>query len=273
MEGLDPRLLELILYVLIGLILLTLAGLALYVVMANRRQRARLAEEYEEERLAPRPALQLTGEILSLVREQPGGPLLVEVAGHRFRHMADIKDTQLKRQILQAVTELVHFTGALSGQEPGKLAPLDKTYRWREDLREESRSELRHARREPEPPATIARSPEDVEARFLSRLSEIAAESPPEKATIVSSLQRGLAPKTPESEPARAFVDEIDAIIQRKIQLIPALARRDIRVRQGAAGMVRFVFEGEEYEDLDDVPNMTVREVIKEAIREWDETS
>jgi len=271
MEGLDPRLLELVLYFLIGLILLTLIGLALYVVTANRRHRARLAEEYQEERLAPRPTLKLTGQILSLVREQPGGPLLVEVSGHRYRRMADIQDPQLRRQIVQAVTELVHFTGALGGQEPGKPASLEKTYRWREDLREESRSQLHRARKEPDRPDSSSR--DDLEARFLSMLGEMGAASPPEKATFVSSIQHVMSPRGIDGETSRTFVDEIEMIVQRKIQLIPALAHRDVHVRQGAGGTVRFVFEGKEYENLDDVPNMTVREVIKEAIREWDETT
>ncbi|MBN1659734.1 MAG: hypothetical protein JXA93_15110 [Anaerolineae bacterium] len=273
MEGLDPRLLELILYLLIGLVILTLIGLALYVVLANRRQRAKLTEAYEEERLAPRPTLQLTGQILSLVREQPGGPLLVEVAGHRYRRMTEIQDPQSRRQIVQAATELVHFTGALGRQESGKPAPLEKTYRWREDLREESRSELRRGSSGLDQPPAPVLPREDLEAQFLSSLSEMGAFSPPEKATLVSSIQHRLSPKGMDSETSRTFVDEIEVIVQRKIQLIPALARRDIHVRQTAGGMVRFVFEGHEYESLDDIPNMTVREVIKEAIREWDETT
>jgi hypothetical protein len=271
MEGLDPRVLELGLYLVIGLIILTLAGLVLYVVLANKRERAKLTEAYEVERLAPRPTLQLTGQILLLVREQPGGPLLVEVAGHRYRRMTEIQDPQMRRQVVQAVTELVHFTGALGKQESSKPAPLDKTYRWREDLREETRSELR---RGPGEPAAAPSPPrEDVEKQFLSMLSQMDSSSPPEKATLASSIQRRLSPRAVDSETSRTFVDEIEAIVQRKIQLIPALVHRDVHVRQGAGGLVRFVFEGREYENLDDIPNMTMREVIKEAIREWDETT
>jgi hypothetical protein len=34
---------------------------------------------------------------------------------------------------------------------------------------------------------------------------------------------------------------------------------------------VRFVFEGREYEELDDVPNMTAQQLIRDAIQEWEE--
>lgn len=272
MEGLDPQLLELILYFLIGVIVLTLIGLGVYVVAANRRARAKLAEAYEGERLAPRPTLQLTGQILSLVREQVGSPLLVEVAGHRYRRMTEVQDAQLRRQILQATMELVQFTGVLGGKEAGGPAPIDKTYRWREDMREQSRSEL-HQTRAGDMPAAATSSREELEAQFLHMLSEMGASSPHGKPTLVGSIQQRLSTKGMDSETSRTFVDEIEAIVQRKTRLIPALARREIHVRQSAEGMVRFVFEDDEYQSLDDIPNMTVRQTIREAIQEWDETT
>jgi hypothetical protein len=55
--------------------------------------------------------------------------------------------------------------------------------------------------------------------------------------------------------------------------LIPAVAGSDIHVRPGPAGSVRFVFEGQEYENLDEIPNLTARTLIRDSIQEWDETT
>jgi hypothetical protein len=55
--------------------------------------------------------------------------------------------------------------------------------------------------------------------------------------------------------------------------MIPALAGRDLHVRPGSGGAVLFVFEGREYENLDEVPNLTAQQLIKDAIQEWDETT
>jgi hypothetical protein len=68
-------------------------------------------------------------------------------------------------------------------------------------------------------------------------------------------------------------VDDIDDIVQRRIPLIPALIGRDLHVRLGPGDSVRFVFDGRAYDSLDNVPNMTARQLIKDAIQEWEETS
>jgi hypothetical protein len=80
-----------------------------------------------------------------------------------------------------------------------------------------------------------------------------------------------MAPKLPGPEHPRTFVEDIDDILQRRVQLIPALIGRDLQVRLGPGDSVRFVFEGREYEDLDDVPNMTAQQLIRDAIQEWEE--
>ena len=66
-------------------------------------------------------------------------------------------------------------------------------------------------------------------------------------------------------------VDEIEAIVQRKIHTTPALRARDLHVRLGARGSVCFVFEGVEYESLEDMPNLTAQQLVRDAITEWDE--
>lgn len=281
MQSLDLQQLELVFYLLLGLIVVTLGALVAYVVIANRRQRARLAKTYELESLAPRPALQITGQILSLVREEPGAPLQVEIGGKRYRRMEEIQDTQLRRQVVEAAMELVAFTGALAGGGLGP-APLDQTQTWREDLRQDSESELQRIRsslsqQAGEQQASPASRPPvtgEAEEQFLSSLADTSQPSSlPERPSLLGALQRRRAPKVPDSGQPQTFVDQIDNIVQRRVQLMPALAQRGLHVRPGVDGGVRFVFEDQEYENLDDLPNLTARQVIKDAIQEWDETA
>lgn len=281
MQALDLQQLELVFYLLLGLITLTLGGLFIYVVIANRRERERLAQTYELESLVPRPALQVTGQILSLVREEPGSPLQVEIGSQRYRQMEEIQDKQLRRQVIDAAMELVWFTGALGGGELAPM-PMEETHSWREDVRHGSKSELHRIRSAPAPGAgKQAASPgagptaaEEAEGRRFEALNgRDQGSSLPERPTLVSALQQRWAPKLPGREEPHTFVDQIDGIVQRRIQLIPALAQRDLHVRPGLDGGVYFVFEGQEYESLDDLPNLTARQVVKDAIQEWDETT
>lgn len=278
MLDLDQQQLGLVFYLLLGAIVLVLGGLVAYVVIANRRERRRLAQTYELESLMPRPALQVTGQILSLVRDEPGAPLHVEIGGQRYRQMDQIRDKQLRRQVVDAAMELIWFTGALGG---GELAPrpIEETQSWREDLRHGSKRELQRIRIPPAPgssesaPSRVTQPIGDEAARRSPSPRDAEHAPPLEPPTLVSALQRRWAPKLPEREESHTFVDQIDDIVQRRIQLIPALANRDLHVRPGQGGVVRFVFESQEYESLDDLPNLTARQVIKEAIQEWDETT
>jgi len=73
--------LEWLFIALIGLVLVSLVVLILYVVLANRRQRARMVQAHEADKITPRPALQVAGQVLSLVRDEEGEALKVEVHG------------------------------------------------------------------------------------------------------------------------------------------------------------------------------------------------
>lgn len=275
MDSLDLQQVEGLFFVLLALIAVILVALIVYVVLANWRQRAKMVEAYEADKFAPRPARHLTGQILSLVRAGPGQPLKVAINGVQYRRMADIEDPQVRRQVVGAALELVQFTGALESDAIAPV-PLEEADSWREDMRADSKVELERihtvaarARSQPQtPPAS-----EEVEEQFLSLLTQMSqAHSSPEKPGVVRSIQQRMAPRKGESESARTFLDDIDDILQRRIQLIPAMIGRDLHVRLDSGDAVHFAFEGREYDNLDDLPNLTAQQLIKDAIQEWEDT-
>ncbi len=275
MEDLELDQLARLLYLFVGLTLLVAIAMVVYVVVASRRTRAKMASHQVEqaEDLVVRPALQVAGEVLSLVREVPGGPLRVEVDGTRYHTLAEVTDPQVKRRVLDAALELIQFTGVL-GAETMTLAPLEKARRWREDLRQGSQAELERARATTSEAAPHPPAPTEVEEQFLSLLNELGqAPPPPEKPSLVGSIQRRLHPKPAEPDQPSSFIDDIDAIVQRRVQMIPALVGRGLHVRPGSGGKVLFQFEGEQYSNLDDIPNLTARQLVRDAIQEWDETT
>lgn len=276
MQAFDLQQLGLLFYLLLALVFIVLIILIAYVVIANRRQRAKLAEAYEQDRLSPRPALQVTGQILSLVRDRTGDPVKVEIAGVKYGSLAEIDDPELRRQVLNAALELTQFTGVL-GQGPAAPSPLAGTDNWREDVRERSEGELKQIRAERAVPAAQAQLPgadEEVEEQFLSLLEEMGhTRQAQERPSVASALQQRRTPKLPEPDRPRSVVDDIEDIVQRRIQLIPALLGRDLHIGLDQSDSVCFTFEGKEYGKLEDVPNLTARQLIKDAIQEWEESA
>ncbi|MGC9333408.1 MAG: hypothetical protein ACP5JJ_04615 [Anaerolineae bacterium] len=276
MAGLDLQQLELIFYVLLGVIAFTLAVLIVYVVASNRRERAKLAEAYRLDSLAPRPALRVAGQILALLRDEPGEPLQVEINRKRYKLFSEIEDRQVRRQVIEAAMELIQFTGVLGNGEM-ELAPMEKTYHWREDIRDGSKTELSRIHdpnTDDEQDDVPSQNSADVEEQFLSLLAEMGrVPSSSEKPSLVNAIQARWLSNLEDQGPPRTFIDEIDAIVQRRLQWIPALAQKELHIQPGPSGEVRFTFEGKEYEHVDDIPNLTACQVVRDAIEEWDETT
>ena len=274
MIALDLQQLGWLFYGLLAAVALILGALIAYVVIANRRQRKRIVAAYEADRMAPRPATRVTGQILSLVRREFGGPLEVEIGGTTYSRLAEIEDPQMRRQVVGSALELIQFTGALE-QASDTPVLADKSSTWREDLRDSSQAELEriHSRialgsdRSERPHA-----PDEVEEQFLNLLTEMGHPAPPpEKPSVMGALRRRRVPKVPKKEDSRSFVDDIEEIVQRKLHTAPALAGRGLHVRLGEDGSVRFLFEGREYGSLDKLPNLTAQQLVQDAIDEWDE--
>lgn len=274
MEALDLQQLEWLFVALVAIIVVILAVLISYVVIANRRQRDRMIAAYEAEKLAPRPAINVTGQILSLVRSEVGGPLEVEVDGVKYSNLPDMKDPKLRRQVVGAALELVQFTGAL-GSFSSAPASMDDPISWREDLRESSQAELEriHARAAGNgSESEIAPTSGELEEQFLNLLAEMGEPSPaPEKPSVMGALRRRRLPKLPDAEGFPTFVDDIDEIVQRKLRTMPVLVGRDLHVRLSDGGSVCFAFEGTEYGSLEEIPNLTAQQLVQDAIAEWDE--
>jgi hypothetical protein len=275
MEGLDVQRLEALLFLFAGLIFVTLTALVLYVVVASRRRkRASLSRRQGGHAVEPWAEREVAGQVLALVREEPWSPLEVEIGGKRYSSFGEVEDPQTKQLIVQSALALIRFTGAV-GDEVSAPAALEETYTWREDLRQDNRRELdRIQAQSPAEGEQQETKPDLVEERFLSMLEEMGQiHAPPTKPSLASSIQHTIRPKLPEADPAPSFVEEIESIIQRRVQLIPSLQGRGLHVQSGPGGSVRFAFDGQEYESVGDVPNLTAQQLIQDAIQEWDQTT
>jgi len=263
MENLTTEQLLTLLIGVIVLIVIVLGALVLYIILGSRQKaQRRLAEGGA---VLPSPAGRLR---VSLFPGTDG--LQVEVGGVYYRTLAEIRGPEVKRQVVMAAMDLIRFTGVLN-QDIARPASIDETYRWREDLRKGSDEEL--AQIQTTTPDLRTGSRTEIEEQFLSLLSEMGqAPSAPDKPGLMKALERSRRPKLPGERP-RTFVDDIEDIVQRRSRVIPALNGRELHVRADSGGGVRFEFEGRDYQEVNDLPNMTARQIISDAIKEWEETA
>lgn len=283
MQAIKLGQLELLMFLFIGLTLLVLLGLAIYISTAQRRKRQAALQPRPQPAQAPRPEPESEASLpssytraqpsLSLFHDPQGGSIRVEIEGVVYSTMADVADPDLKRKIIGLTMELIQFVGVLKAQQPS-LVSMDKTQTWREDLRSGSQA----ARAQAESTRTVfaQASPEprvapDVEERFLADLAAGGQGQPAvQKPSMMRSIQHSLRPKSIPSEGAQGFVQDIEEIVQGRVRETPGLFPGGLHVQTGLDKRVVFVFDGQEYASVDEIPSQMAQDVIHTAIREWE---
>lgn len=88
-----------------------------------------------------------------------------------------------------------------------------------------------------------------------------------EQAAFLTELRQQAPSHTPES---RTFVDEINDLVQQRLQERPALAEYRIRLTTGEDGSLCIHVGQQAFGAVGDVSDPEVRALIQDAIREWD---
>lgn len=248
--------LRLVLYALVGLLVVVVMGLALYLRQSAQKvqqQRRALMASQDFFDGVPRPRLSL-----HLVHDEASGELAVEAQGKRYHRLAEIDDPAVRRQVVAAAAELIQFTGVLGDAPPTPPPPL-QALQWREELRQ------------PVPVQPTA-ADADATAEFLRKASRLAEQPGPQRVTLLGSIERRLHGTKQDQPEALSLTQEIDKIIQRRLTMARGLQGRKLHLLQTPEGQVVFEFDGVQYPTADDIPNLTARQLVQDAIREWEET-
>jgi hypothetical protein len=98
-------------------------------------------------------------------------------------------------------------------------------------------------------------------------LYEPAASLPGRPQRVLEKPVRGMPGRT--LDPLN-LADEIDQMVQERLRGRPDLAGRRIRLASGLDGGLRIYVDDETFEAVGDITDFRVRELIRDAIREWE---
>jgi hypothetical protein len=198
-----------------------------------------------ERRGEARPAEPLgrPGEVMSVLRDQATGRVLVEVDGRRYAHIREIEDAQVGRSVLWTIADLVRFTGGMATNPRA----------------------LRNLSEQSEPgagPGAVSVS------AVLTAASTTPATS---RYGLVEFFTRGLEPLPSNAPiPSGSFIDEIDAILQEKVARLSPPLSTEVHVTTGSENSLRIMVGGKVYGNPDEIPDPRVRELIRAAVHEWE---
>jgi hypothetical protein len=205
---------------------------------------------------------------MRVIRDRETGQLRVEVEGRSYSHIREIADAQVGHRVLLAAADLIRFTGGMA-TNPRAV--------------QNAMSQVAEMPAPSPPPARPARP--ETEARAVPRAEGAGIEdtlapgalpqaSPParERYSLTGFFMRGFEPQA-ETEPEPApftFVDEIEEILQQKIQNLSTPLSYAVHVTTQEDGMLQIEVGLEKYASPDDVPDPEVQELIRAAVREWE---
>jgi hypothetical protein len=197
--------------------------------------------------------------VMQVVRIPPRGKLVVEAGGHRFESLDEVTHRPTRQRILAAIGELVSFAGNYETLVDAGLAPPIAPPGGgglREELLEEKQARflesLERQRDAMQQKASQSRAP----------LIPLPGRPPP------PPLPVDVAPPVPAASPL-SIIEHIDAVLQKYLAADPALANRDIHLKDAGEGL-RILVDNHIYERPAEVPDKRIQLAIKMALKEWE---
>ena len=194
-------------------------------------------------------------EVLRVWRDLADGSLIVEIGGQRFRALNEIQDTNLQRRLMNVVRDLANMVRAAPSPAPPPTPP-----------------------RSPQPPRSAAPTPAEKKPAAPSKPEDIdlssASLSPGTMFREMTKMAMGQRPEPVEAAPPPlSIAEQIEAVLQRRLAGIPGYAGRSIHVHPPLElhGSVRIEVDGRFYEGLGAVDDDAVRQLLQDAVREWEE--
>ncbi len=183
----------------------------------------------------------LTGEQeLLRVSRTKKGELVVFVQGQRHRHLREITDLQMRGETIEALKAMLTFAEGWLPSTRKQIAP------------------------------STPAAPAADQAEFLSQLRQPPPPSSAKPPGLLSGLQT-LQARSPDGmlDPL-SLVDEIDNLVQQRLQERPDLADRQVRLTTGVAGGLCIYVGQQAFDAVDDISDPQVKALIQDAIQEWE---
>jgi len=180
-------------------------------------------------------------ELLSIYRMEKGD-LAIFVQGERYHHLREIRDTRLGNETVEAIKHVMAFAEG-----------------WLPSVQQQT----------PQPPAPPESTAMDAEA-FLEQLRQrdlFPAEKP--APGLLGARRRRSAPQP--LPPLRTPADEINELVQKRLQARPGGIKPDIHLSTGDDGSLRIRVGLQTCASPDDIADPQMRALVQDAIREWKE--
>lgn len=178
-------------------------------------------------------------EIMRVLRDEQSGEVVVEVEGRVYKSIREISDGRVGHTVLQTIAELLKFTGGLVKPPTAKEAP---------------------------PPSPQAAVVSDKKIREEEELLQKVASG---EIGLEDNVALRLSLRPVEPSPSD-FIKEINRIFQRYLLKAGMEGEPTNMVTTDLRGGLRIKIGAEYFGSPDEVANLTIRQMLKAAVKEWE---
>ncbi len=169
----------------------------------------------------------------------------IAVSGQRYGSLEDVADAETRDEVVDAIRALARFASNYV-QRQRSVGPSPTA-----DAADES------GPRDPAPTTTDS----------SVSLQQLPARPP--NAAAVDSYPRRI-PTTPALIPSINLAQEIGDIVEEMLAETPSLQGHAVTLTSGRGGGIVFAVDGKLYREIDEIPHPEIRELIRQATREWE---
>lgn len=215
------------------------------------------------------------GEVMRVIRDQQTGRILVQVDGQQYAHIREIKDAQVGRRVLWAVADLLRFTGGMAANPQalqGIARPEETSV---PQLQPQTQGQSASVQEQSLPVSTLP--PERPMPQPMPRPTPDkavpVADQPGRKSgvggTMANFFRRGLQ-SAPTVQAPRSFIDQIEDILQKRIESLPTPPAYPVHVQTAEDGSLEIQVGNNHYGSPTDVPDPDIRKLIQDSVAEWE---
>lgn len=221
-------------------------------------------------------------ELLRLLRHPETGQLVVEVAGRRYTRLTDVTDKKVGQYVLKLAAHLLAFTNGMVATDAG-VKPV-----YHPKVGETPRP-IPAPVSAPASPGAASAAPAAREVRAAEAYSPgVAPARPNPKPSLLTSHQAPAAAVEEEKVQRRGIfgfarptttgprlpmlnlAGQINDIVQARLLNSPLAASHRVEIRDDPGGGIQISVNDVSYSSPDDIPDSSIKELIKGAIKEWE---
>ncbi|MBN1565365.1 MAG: hypothetical protein JXA10_16080 [Anaerolineae bacterium] len=220
-------------------------------------------------------------ELLRVWRDISDGSLILEIKGRQFRSLADLRDADLERRLINVVKELVQLVksgGPARSSQPRAQAPAPAQSS-QPQPQAQPQTQAQPVKPRPDsqpkpaqPKAAPAEKPDSQPARKL-HTDEMPSMAPGDMFRQMGQIAFGRKQDESEEEPLPeplSIPEQINAVLQQRLRTMPEYRGREIEVQPSLGGLVIIKVDGKFYEGVGEVAEDDVRALLQDVVREWE---